>query len=93
METKVKTEKYPDVNLKKWESVNVLRLNTAGDFGKLEAMMSHISDMAKIVRDDNDLNPWDKDRLNTIVEKADTAEEMLISMFKRLNYTVSSYEL
>lgn len=92
MEKEVKTEKYPSsVNLERWSSVNVLRLDTAGDFGRLEAVTSHIADLARSI-DSEKLNTWDKDRLKTIAEKADMAEKTLTSMFKRLNYSVSNYE-
>ena len=82
------------VRLRKWESVSALRLGTAGDFGRLEAGVSHIADLARTIKDNDELSVWDKDRLDTIIEKSEMHEELLKDMFKRLNYIVTiDYEL
>lgn len=83
------------VRLRKWESVSALRLGTAGDFGRLEASVSHVADLARTIKESNDdLNVWDKDRLDTIIEKSEMHEKLLSDMFERLNYIVTiDYEL
>lgn len=82
------------VELDKYDVVNVLRNNAAGDFGTLSAKIKHIKDLCDMVKSSVELNEgvtkWDLDRIDEIKRQAEICDTVTEDLFENLNYNVTA---
>tara|TARA_R110001606_G_scaffold20357_1_gene73209 strand:- start:488 stop:802 length:315 start_codon:yes stop_codon:yes gene_type:complete len=87
--TKTKTESR-HISLRAGESVNVLKVPSASNFGRLDADLSHIKMMLEWALEDEDVKDYTRQRIEAAVRKAEELHALQLEMFELLNYSVSA---